>query len=150
MFKSLFVRQGTPEMWDAINGQVFAADTVSRTIDIDDGRSKFRTVPVACYCFFKTYGSCRCNEAWRNGILEIDLGSDWRVSFGTGASTMMDRLHSWADDEATRYFSGTATYEDSSLFQHFLARSGKHFRAGFRRGHAVASDADHKRHADLV
>ncbi|HEY2865457.1 MAG TPA: hypothetical protein VGJ02_00070, partial [Pyrinomonadaceae bacterium] len=41
----------------------------------------------------------------------IDLNSDWRVSFGTGQPIPMSKLHSWADDEATRNFSGTAAYE---------------------------------------
>ena len=42
----------------------------------------------------------------------IDLSKDWRVSFGDGVEPVeMEKLRSWTDDEATRYFSGTATYE---------------------------------------
>ena len=42
----------------------------------------------------------------------IDLSTGWRVTFGANRKPlMMDRLHSWTDDEDTRYFSGTATYE---------------------------------------
>ena len=41
----------------------------------------------------------------------IDLDHDWRVTLDrTGISEMMQTLHSWADDEAGRYYSGTATY----------------------------------------
>jgi hypothetical protein len=37
----------------------------------------------------------------------------------------MSNLRSWADDEATRYFSGTATYEKSIDISNELLRSGK-------------------------
>ena len=41
----------------------------------------------------------------------VDLTSDWRVTFDkTGAAETMQTLHSWADDEPGRYYSGTATY----------------------------------------
>ena len=42
----------------------------------------------------------------------IDLSTGWRVSFGpAGNPSRMQKLSSWTDDEATRYFSGVATYE---------------------------------------
>lgn len=44
------------------------------------------------------------------GVL-ADLGSDWQVSFpGTPGNRAMPQLRSWTDEEATRYFSGVATY----------------------------------------
>ena len=43
----------------------------------------------------------------------IDLNSDWKVTIGENSPVVMNKLHSWADDEATKYFSGTATYEKS-------------------------------------
>jgi len=43
----------------------------------------------------------------------IDVSTGWRVSFGSTATpVMMDQLRSWTDDESTRYFSGTVTYEN--------------------------------------
>jgi hypothetical protein len=42
----------------------------------------------------------------------IDLTNDWRVTFGSGTAPIsMDHLQSWTENDATRYFSGTATYE---------------------------------------
>jgi hypothetical protein len=42
----------------------------------------------------------------------IDLSHDWRVTFDkTALSAAMPALHSWTDDDATRFYSGTATYE---------------------------------------
>ena len=46
--------------------------------------------------------------------LSIDLSSDWQVTFGADPSPANFRtLHSWADEETTRYFSGVANYEKS-------------------------------------
>jgi len=44
----------------------------------------------------------------------IDLSSGWQVSFGeSGTPVTMNALHSWTDDEKTRYYSGVAAYEKS-------------------------------------
>ncbi|HVT99863.1 MAG TPA: glycosyl hydrolase [Acidobacteriaceae bacterium] len=41
----------------------------------------------------------------------IDLDHDWKVTLDkTGFSEAMHSLHSWSDDEAGRYYSGTASY----------------------------------------
>jgi hypothetical protein len=41
----------------------------------------------------------------------IDLTSNWKVSVDKQPSSSWSSLHSWADDESTRYYSGVATYE---------------------------------------
>ena len=42
----------------------------------------------------------------------FDLSKGWQVSFRPGEKPwVMDELQSWTESEATRYFSGTATYE---------------------------------------
>ena len=42
----------------------------------------------------------------------MDLGRDWRLRFpGRAQGQRLAALRSWTDDEATRYFSGVATYE---------------------------------------
>jgi hypothetical protein len=44
--------------------------------------------------------------------LSVNISSAWTVSFGPGAPTSRwDRLRSWTDDDATKHFSGVATYE---------------------------------------
>jgi hypothetical protein len=41
----------------------------------------------------------------------MDISSGWTIAFGpNGKPAPMDKLHSWADDDATRSFSGVATY----------------------------------------
>ncbi|HYW70835.1 MAG TPA: glycosyl hydrolase, partial [Pyrinomonadaceae bacterium] len=47
-----------------------------------------------------------------SAIFPIDLSTGWQVSMGDAAKPfLMDQLQSWTDNEATRYYSGTATYE---------------------------------------
>jgi glycosyl hydrolase family 106( putative alpha-L-rhamnosidase) len=42
----------------------------------------------------------------------LDLGTDWTVTFsGLGRSFHLDKLHSWADEQETQFYSGTAVYE---------------------------------------
>jgi hypothetical protein len=54
----------------------------------------------------------------------IDLNSDWKVSFpAIHESSNMARLHSWADDPATRYFSEVATYERTVSVPETLLKS---------------------------
>ena len=52
----------------------------------------------------------------------IDLSTGWHVLFGSTTNPVtMDQLRSWTDDDATRYFSGTATYEkDVTVPENFL------------------------------
>lgn len=47
------------------------------------------------------------------GVLpeSMDLSSNWQLKFGSGKSEVWEKLHSWTDDAATRYYSGVATYE---------------------------------------
>jgi hypothetical protein len=41
----------------------------------------------------------------------MNLSAGWTVSVGKNSPRQWDQLRSWADDEATRYYSGVATYE---------------------------------------
>src|SRR6185437_11780727 len=54
----------------------------------------------------------------------IDLGKQWNVIFPPiHYSTVMDTLHSWTNDEVTRFYSGEADYErDFDLPSIYLQR----------------------------
>ena len=43
----------------------------------------------------------------------LDLSSGWSVDFGGSGPEKIDKLSSWTDNEARRFFSGTATYTRS-------------------------------------
>jgi len=58
----------------------------------------------------------------------VDLTHDWKVTFDkTGATETMKTLHSWADDEVQKYYSGTATYEREVEISDSVARAGTVF-----------------------
>jgi len=41
----------------------------------------------------------------------MDVSSDWEVTFlGTGQTVRLEHLHSWTEDEATKFYSGRAVY----------------------------------------
>ena len=96
-------------MWDAMNGQVFAVDTVSRKSTSTTVVLNFEPYQSHVIVFSKRTGIGRMTNHG-DPDSTIDLSSDWRVSFGE-SSTNMEQLHSWADDDSTRYYSGTATYD---------------------------------------
>jgi hypothetical protein len=51
----------------------------------------------------------------------IDLSNDWQVTIGSAPTVSWNKLHSWTDDPATRYFSGTANYsKDVNVSAEFL------------------------------
>ncbi len=99
------------EWWDSLSGRIAPATATAEP----EGRT-------AVSIDFEPYGSRVLVFSKRllptppahnfPAIPTIDLSTGWRVSFGPSVpATTMERLKSWIDDEATRYFSGTAVYE---------------------------------------
>lgn len=55
----------------------------------------------------------------------IDLRRDWQVTFDkTSVSESMQTLHSWADDEPGKYYSGTVTYRRTIDIPQNVASAG--------------------------
>jgi hypothetical protein len=75
--------------------------------------------------------------AVNNRASSMDISKDWKVTFEGNGSTMMDHLRSWTDDEATRYFSGTATYEKSIEMNPSMLREGLRVQLDFGAGEAL-------------
>ena len=73
-----------------------------------------------------------------SGAQPVDLSTGWRVSFGSTTSpVMMDQLRSWTDDESTRYFSGTASYEKDLTIPDSFFQPGSVVRLDFGEGKPV-------------
>jgi hypothetical protein len=69
---------------------------------------------------------------------EIDLSTGWQVSMGADAKpVLMDHLQSWTENEATRYFSGTATYEKEVTLPGDFSLAGISARLDFGEGKAA-------------
>ena len=70
----------------------------------------------------------------------VDLGGNWKVSFAGSAQTVnMERLASWTESEATRYYSGQATYEKTVTVDGSLLKSGRAIYLDFGEGTPVAA-----------
>ncbi len=101
-----------PEWWDPFSGEAKAA-----AFQEAEGRTQIK-LELAPYesrviVFGKEGKPARAaEERMESGSRAIDLTSDWKVTFErTGRSMEMARLHSWTNDEATRFYSGRAIYE---------------------------------------
>src|SRR5262249_25840115 len=109
---SFRIGNGLPEFWDPFSGRITTANATMLTesqvilpLDLEPYGSRVlvfskRALPKAKE---KSVGTAPS---------PIDLSTGWRVSIGENAKPfVMDHLQSWTENEATRYFSGTATYE---------------------------------------
>ena len=103
--------QFIPKIWDAMNGREIRADIRNRSADSTSIVLNFE--PYESHVVVFSAGPAPAAAERIESVSSIDLSTDWNVSFGKGQPTPMKQLHSWADDDATRYFSGTATYERS-------------------------------------
>jgi hypothetical protein len=115
-----------PEWWDPMTGGVTAAEVLDRP----EGGTTVRLV-------LEPYGS-RLLVFTRRTLPTppvgppvasvpppLDLSRDWSVSFGPGRPPVaMQTLHSWTDDEATRFFSGVATYEKTVAVPDAMLQEG--------------------------
>jgi hypothetical protein len=69
----------------------------------------------------------------------IDLSNAWQVSFGANSEPVSyTQLHSWTDDEATRYFSGSVAYEKTLTVPKEMLQDNTRVRLDFGEGQAAA------------
>ncbi|HEV8204217.1 MAG TPA: glycosyl hydrolase [Pyrinomonadaceae bacterium] len=113
-----------PEWWNPFDGSVRTVgkewsglESESVTIDLEPYGSRLLVFSKRS---LTTSGTPLLAET-----TPIDLSSDWRVSVGSSPAAQWHKLHSWTDDEATRYFSGVATYEkDVTIPAALMQQSG--------------------------
>ncbi len=123
-----------PELWDPFTGRVSSVEAENgKTIALDLEPYGSRVV-----VFTKRKLPPAPSHSTAAAPAPIDLSDGWRVSFGEGrGTTEMDRLRSWTEDEATRYFSGVATYEKEVNVPESLLRQGHSVRLDFGEGKAL-------------
>ena len=100
------------EWWDPFTGAISPAG-----IESQGGKGSIATLDLEPYAsrvlvFSKrSLPSVRISETAASPVT-VDLSDDWQVSFGPGsAPARYSFLHSWSDEESTRYFSGSAIYQ---------------------------------------
>ncbi|HYV23598.1 MAG TPA: glycosyl hydrolase [Pyrinomonadaceae bacterium] len=127
-----------PELWDPFSGNVSApridsASDAGTTIGLDLEPYASRVVVFSKRTLPAT--SETPTSAPQN---PIELSRGWQVSFGSAAKPVaMDQLHSWTDDEATRYFSGTAAYEKHVSIRSEFLKPGLAVRLDFGEGKSL-------------
>jgi len=99
------------ELWDPLSGKISEARAEfgqgGTTIDLD-----FQPYASQVLIFSKRVFGMVPDEPVISMPSPIDLSTGWSVRFGDNTPPIvMDQLQSWTDNDSTRYFSGTATYE---------------------------------------
>ena len=102
---------GAPEVWDALRGRVLAADVRNQTAGSTAVVLNFEPYQSHVVVFSKGMPALPKAVDRFELVASLDLSTDWRVSFGQASPVDMKQIHSWTDDESTRYFSGTAVYD---------------------------------------
>ncbi|HEV8592535.1 MAG TPA: glycosyl hydrolase, partial [Pyrinomonadaceae bacterium] len=129
---------GQAEVWDAMKGQTFAANVQNQTANTTTIKLDFEPYQSWAVVISKRIPASQKMSTPTTTVSSIDLSSAWQVSFGQDRLIEMKQLHSWTDDEATRYFSGTATYEKSFDLPEGFLKTGNSVVVDFGEGQALA------------
>ena len=102
-----------PEFWDPFTGETA---TVSYKVDGERTRIGLSLAPYESrvLVFSKGNEPAAAPVTQAANLQAIDLNSDWKVTFSKiGLTLHMDRLRSWTNEEAARFYSGDAVYDKS-------------------------------------
>lgn len=131
------------EIWNAIDGKSSAANVKSQTKDATNILLNFEPYQSHVVIFSKRKMTTPKSQTNIASASSIDLNSDWNVSFGKNPPTLMNKLQSWTENEATKYFSGTVVYEKSFNLAPNLLQSGSLVKLDF--GEAVSLEFEVQR-----
>jgi hypothetical protein len=106
------------EWWDPLSGKISGAGS--------GGALKMTLAPYESRVVVFSSQATRQNATTTNTSFDpIDLSHDWEVTLDkTGFNETMQTLHSWADDTAGKYYSGTATYVRTFEIPENVAHAG--------------------------
>src|ERR1043166_182117 len=127
-----------PEWWDPISGDVSPAKIKS---DFPGGITV--SIDLDAYASRVLVFSKRSLTAMpvSDTAVIADISTGWSVKLGeNGTPFVMDQLRSWTDDETTRYFSGTASYEKEVTLPAGF-QSGNHVLLSFGEGKALTEQS---------
>ena len=123
-----------PEIWDPFTGRTSPQSGRVLALDLEPYASRvivFAKGPA---------GAAAQKVARRIPSAYLDLSAGWSVRFaGVGKSVTMERLRSWTEDEATRYYSGIAVYEKQVEVAEVLIQNAPGIRLDFGEGTPIAT-----------
>jgi len=102
-----------PEIWNAMDGSLAAANVRSQTAHATNIVLNFEPYGSQVVVFSKRRANLPKAQTSIAAVSTVDLNTGWRVGFGKNAPVLIDQLKSWTEDETTKFFSGVATYEKS-------------------------------------
>ena len=133
-----------PEWWDPLSGRIEAAPVVERsregtTVALD-------LAPYESQVLVFTQRTLPPRPAGPKGAAApptpLDVSRDWSVSFGPDqAPVQRETLHSWTEDDATRHFSGVATYEKTVRVPESMLATGLRLELDFGAVKATSAPA---------
>jgi hypothetical protein len=126
------------EWWNPMTGQVSAAESQAQAgvgttvaLDLEPYASRVLIFSKRTLARAAATGSATATPP-------VDLSTGWRVTFGQNtAPVMMEQLRSWTENEETRYYSGTATYEREVIVPASMLEKGQTVRLDFGEGKAI-------------
>lgn len=129
------VAPGQAEFWDPFVGKVVPAkiekeSTAGTTIALD-------LEPYASRVLVFRKGNQGASYSTTSELSPLDISNDWNVTIGQSKPIMMDHLQSWTENESTRFFSGTATYQKEVTVPGDFLKTGTSVRLDFGEGKAV-------------
>jgi len=97
----------TPQWWDPMSGEVYAVEGTAAAMPLELAPYESRILALAD----EPVANAPALPSHAGGTT-LDISSDWNlfVLGHTGLPIVMSRLHSWADDAATRFYSGQMVY----------------------------------------
>jgi hypothetical protein len=126
-----------PEVWNPLDGAVRPLTVEAQT---KNGSTIALDLPPygSTIVVFSKRTSRAETPAVSSASEAIDLSRGWRVSFGpVGGTTQMRELTSWTANDATRYFSGVATYEKDLDIPAELIKDNVELKLDFGQGSAI-------------
>ncbi|QQS49345.1 MAG: glycoside hydrolase [Acidobacteriota bacterium] len=128
------VTEMNAEIWDPLTGSILPAPEVQRTPS--GTQLKFELDPYGSRFVVFNRRSLPVTAVPASMAAEIDLSADWQMTIA-GRRTTLPRLRSWAEDEETRYFSGSAVYEKRVNVPAGWLQKGNAVRLDFGEGKAL-------------
>lgn len=125
------------EEWDALSGKRYRANARETAITL---------APYESRIFIFHDGGENLPTEWHgqpNTAEQLDLSQNWQVSFDKVHHTeTMQRLASWTEDKATRYYSGTATYTRDFNLPANMLKKGRHVFLDLGKGKMLPPPSD--------
>jgi hypothetical protein len=128
------ISQMKGEWWNPIDGSVKPASSASQgpnasivTLDLEPYGSRVVVFSKGAAAVSPAPLTASASEV-------VDLSTGWTVSIGSGEAKRWERLESWTNDEATRFFSGQATYEKEVMLAATAGQTSARFRLDLGEG----------------